>query len=107
MPKCLNVLCVRQLEIEVTISNMTIFVKFSGFFWLFFVFLGFFMANLKYTNVKKHFPECHFFSCPRSFHIYILLLFLVSSLQQIWDESGNLVFVTQTACVFRFLFYCT
>lgn len=65
MPKCLNALYVRQLEIEVTISNTTIFVKFSGVFWLLFVFLGFFMANFKKcTNVKKHFPECHYFSWP-------------------------------------------
>ena len=42
MPKCLNALYVRQLEIEVTISNTTIFVKFSRGFWLLFVFLGFF-----------------------------------------------------------------
>lgn len=55
MPKCLNALYVRQLEIEVTISNTTIFVKFSGGFWLLFVFLGFFfMANFKKcTNVEK------------------------------------------------------
>lgn len=43
MPKCLNALYVRQLEIELTISDTTIFVKFSGVFWLLFVFLGFFL----------------------------------------------------------------
>lgn len=45
VPKCLNALYIRQLEIEVTISNTTIFVKFS---WGVVVvcFLGFFsMAN--------------------------------------------------------------
>lgn len=43
MPKCLNALCVWQLEIEVTISsNTTIFVKFSGVFLVVLCFLGFF-----------------------------------------------------------------
>ena len=66
MPKCLNALYVRQLEIEVTISDTTIFVKFSGGFWLLFVFLGFFLwQTLKNVPMwKKHFPECHYFSCP-------------------------------------------
>lgn len=46
MPKCLNALYVRQLEIEVTISNTNASVKFSGGFWLLFVFLGFFYGKL-------------------------------------------------------------
>lgn len=79
VPKCLNALYIRQLEIEVTISNTTIFVKFSWgggcclFPWVFF-----YGKLLKCTNVKKHFPECHYFSCPQSFHICSLLLLKVS-----------------------------
>lgn len=70
MPKCLNGLYVRQLEIEVTISNTTIFVRFGGVFLVVVCFLGFFYGKLlKCTNVKKHFPECHYFPRPRSFHI--------------------------------------
>lgn len=55
MPKCLNVVYVRQLEIEVTIINTTIFVKFSGGFWLLFVFLGFFLwQTLKNVPMWKN-----------------------------------------------------
>ena len=44
MPKCLNALYVRQLEIEVTISDTSIFVKFGGVLgWFFVCFLGFFL----------------------------------------------------------------
>lgn len=54
MPKCLNALNVRQLEVEVTIRNTTIFVKFSVVFWLLFVFLGFFLwQTLKMYQCEK------------------------------------------------------
>lgn len=47
MPKRLNALCVRPLEIAVTISNTTIFVKFSGVFGCCLFSWVFLMANFK------------------------------------------------------------